>query len=193
MLTPPTRPPLNGDERFVGFDAVVEDFWRFAIPDLLVNNVRGWLAEYLVWRALGVEQPRRIEWDAFDIEWEGIRLEVKSSAYLQAWEQKKLSNLLFTGLAARYWPLDGVTIAETATYNADVYVFCANTAAAHDEYNALDLGLWHFTVLSRVSVERIGQKSLTWAKALDKSGGEVAWADLADAVRQAAAENAPRG
>jgi hypothetical protein len=192
MLVSPDRPPLEGDERFVGVDATVEDFWRFAIPDLRVNNVRGWLAEFLVWRALGVERPRRIEWDAYDVIWEGIRIEVKSSAYLQVWAQKKPSALVFTDLSSHFWPLDAATPAAESSYNADVYVLCVNTAPSHDKYDVLDLAHWHVAVLSRVAVAAIGQKSLSWARVLQASGGEIGWAELPDAVRQAAAEN-PQG
>lgn len=185
-LTPLKIDPLVGTERFVGLDAQVSDFWRFAIPDLRVNNVRGWLAEYLIWRALGVERPVRIEWDAYDVEWNGIRIEVKSSGYLQVWQQDKLSELKFTGLAARYWGTDGTPLADTATNNADVYAFAVHLATTHDEYDPLDLRHWHFAVLSKAAVAATGQRSLTWARVLQLSGGTVAWADIQDAVRRAA-------
>lgn len=70
-ILPEARPPLRGEEAFMGVEATVLDFWAFAMPDLRVNNVRGWLAEYLVWRALGVERPTRREWDTHDVEVDG--------------------------------------------------------------------------------------------------------------------------
>jgi hypothetical protein len=121
-IEPAVRPPLQGDEAFIGLNERVEDFWRFAMPDLRVNNVRGWLAEFLVWRALGVERPVRIEWDQFDVLWEGVRIEVKSSGRLQNWGQKRLSSLLFTGLATHAWPLNTGSMADkrisTRTYTS---------------------------------------------------------------------------
>ena len=51
---PAAAPGLRGDEAFVGVDAQVLDFWRFAMSDLRMNNTRGYLAEFLVARALGL-------------------------------------------------------------------------------------------------------------------------------------------
>lgn len=91
---------LQGDERFSGVDATVADFWRFALPDLRMNNARGWLAEFLVARALGVDAVR-VEWDDFDVIWGDVKIEVKSSAYLQSWAQTKPSAIKFGGLRSR--------------------------------------------------------------------------------------------
>ena len=72
------------------------------MSDLRVNNVRGYLAEFLVTRALGVT-AKRVEWDDYDLLREGITIEVKSSAYLQAWPQRGPSQIRFTGLRGRAW------------------------------------------------------------------------------------------
>lgn len=101
MVEPPPLEPLDGAESFVGLDATVQDFWRFALPSLITNNTRGWFVEYLVWRALGIERPVRTEWDAFDVEWEGIRIEVKASAFVQRWAQRGPSKLVFSGLRGK--------------------------------------------------------------------------------------------
>lgn len=62
--TPPTQ--LDGSERFVGLDASVVDFWRWAFSDLRDNTTRGILAEFLVTKAVGGERGLRIGWDNFD-------------------------------------------------------------------------------------------------------------------------------
>ena len=98
---PTTRPRLTGDEQLEGTGgATVADFWRFAMQDLQMNNTRGYLAEFLVGRALGI-QTNRVEWDPFDLLWhpsysESVRVEVKSSAYLQSWRQRKRSTPSFS-------------------------------------------------------------------------------------------------
>ncbi|MGY1884159.1 hypothetical protein ACI799_02490 [Blastococcus sp. SYSU DS0753] len=70
------------------------------MSDLRSNTVRSMLAEYLS-RALGATHRPRIEWHAYDVVTsDGLRLEVKSSAYLQAWEQSRLSTVTFGGLSA---------------------------------------------------------------------------------------------
>lgn len=84
----PILPRLRGDERFEGMDASVTDFWRFAMSDLRINNTRGYLAAFLVARSLGID-AQRVEWDDYDVLWEGVKIEVKSSAYLQAWAQRR--------------------------------------------------------------------------------------------------------
>jgi hypothetical protein len=53
-IVPPVRTPLNGDEEFEGMNGNVGDFWRFALPNLQMNNARGYFAEYLVARGLGM-------------------------------------------------------------------------------------------------------------------------------------------
>ena len=185
-LVPPELPPLDGDEQFLGMAGTVRDFWAFAIPDLRTNNVRGWLAEYLVWRALGVEHPSRREWDTHDVEVDGLRVEVKASGYLQAWKQRRLSTLTFSGLAARAWPLDSYEMAAEYTYNADVYVFAVQTATTHDAYAPLDVSQWRFAELPRATLTRLGFRSITWARVLAEAGGDLTLADLGAAIRAAA-------
>src|SRR3954470_18321824 len=55
-LEPPAARVLSGAESFHGLDASVLDFWRFAMNDLRTNNVRGYLAEFLVARAVGSQR-----------------------------------------------------------------------------------------------------------------------------------------
>lgn len=107
-IRPPVVTPLLGDERLVGCEASVLDFWRFAMSDLRMNNVRGYLAEFLVAQAVGAVGPR-MEWDAYDVlAPDGTRIEVKSSAYLQVWDQRRPSRIVFTGLRGRTWtPQEG--------------------------------------------------------------------------------------
>ncbi|TFD36626.1 hypothetical protein E3T37_13455 [Cryobacterium sp. TMT2-10] len=88
-LVPPSAVALIGTEEIVGLDATVSDFWQFAMGDLRMNNARGYLAEFIVGRALGLNHAQRVEWDAYDILFGDITIEVKSSAYLQSWDQRK--------------------------------------------------------------------------------------------------------
>lgn len=61
MIEPPPLDPLTEGECFLDIDATLTDFWRFALLGVTTNNVRGWLAEYLVWQPIGVERPAHIE------------------------------------------------------------------------------------------------------------------------------------
>lgn len=101
--TVPPITPLIGDERFIGIDAYVSDFWAYAMSDLKMNNVRGYLAEFLVAKATGAS-GNRVEWYAYDVKTsDNITIEVKSSAYLQTWTQQKPSRITFSGLMGRTW------------------------------------------------------------------------------------------
>lgn len=124
-----------------------------------MNNVRGYLAEFLVARAVQAV-GHRIEWDAFDVLTpDGVKVEVKASAYLQVWDQRAPSRIVFSGLRGKTWsPQQGEAL--EATYNADVYVFPVHTALRHDQYDALDVRQWEFYVLPRETIKRLGYKSL---------------------------------
>ncbi|MCE7483698.1 MULTISPECIES: hypothetical protein [Microbacterium] len=185
MVEPPPMDPLTGDERLLGVDASVSDFWQFALPDVTTNNVRGWLAEYLVWRAIGVERPVRVEWDAFDVLWDDIRIEVKSSALVQRWAQRRPSTLAFSGLRGKLLDPATNTYAVESTYNADVYVLAVNLAG-REQLNQLDIGHWRFAVLSRLALEATGQSTLTWVRAQQLSTAVVGYDELAAAIQEAA-------
>jgi hypothetical protein len=185
-LSPPVPELMTGDEPIVGAEATLRDFWSWCLSDLRTNTVRPMLAEFLVARALGAEQRPRVEWDAYDVLTpDGIRIEVKSGAYLQAWEQSKLSKVVFGGLNARTWTAKhGHSTA--GSYNADVYVFAVLTATDHASYDALDLHQWLFWVLPRSVVEGTGQQSMQLSRVEALAGSAVTYAELADRVRQAA-------
>lgn len=186
----PVPPPqvLTGEEVFAGLDATVRDFWSWGMSDLRNNTLRGVVAEFLVARAVGAQAPYRVEWDPFDVLTpDGVRIEVKSGAYLQSWEQKRPSRIVFSGLSARL--LDPVTGAYSVErgYNADVYVFAVQTAQAHDVLDVLDTTQWEFYVLARDEVASTGYRSLSLATVARLAGEAVPLGHLEAAVQAAAA------
>ncbi|WP_133434125.1 hypothetical protein [Aeromicrobium phragmitis] len=183
--TAPPAESLFGSERFTGLDANVLDFWRFAMSDLRVNNLRGYLAEFLVARAVGASGPR-VEWDAYDVlAPDGTTIEVKSSAYLQVWEQRRPTAITFRGLKARPWnPRTGY--ADEATYNSDVYVFAIQTATTHETYDPLDIAQWEFYVVPRDSLAVLGFKTIRLSTLSMLAGEPVSYRALADAIRRSA-------
>ena len=189
-LVPAAREPLNGSDKFVGFDARVEDFWQFALGDLRMNNARGYLAEFIVAKGLGLQKARRAEWDAYDLIWDDITIEVKSSAYLQLWDQRRASKIVFTGLTGTRWHPRHDLDPSGPRYKAMVYVFCVQAATEHDRYEALRLDQWTFYVVARSKLAALGQKSVGLARVESLSGGPVAWSDLAPAVEQVGIDEA---
>jgi hypothetical protein len=88
------------------------------------------VAECLVALAVGAADRPRVEWDECDVRVPAGRIEVKADAYLQAWDQRSLSKIVFTGLRGRMWTPQ-VGYSSAATYNADGYVFGVVTAIEH--------------------------------------------------------------
>src|SRR5579885_555682 len=105
MLDPIPLHTLSGAEALTPDGADVLRFWQWAFSDLRSNVVRGVLAEFLVARALRADLSRpRVSWDNYDfVSAEGWKVEVKASAYLQSWKQRRLSALSFSRLRGRIW------------------------------------------------------------------------------------------
>lgn len=80
-----------------------QEFLEWAHDDLLTNTTRGVLAEYIVAKALGIHDKKRLEWDRYDLEINGLGVEVKSAAYVQTWEQTRVSKISFGIRTAKGW------------------------------------------------------------------------------------------
>jgi hypothetical protein len=187
-LEPPPPPPLSGEEKFDGVEASVADFWRYAMSDLRTNNVRGYLAEFLVAQAVG-SRAARVEWDPWDITAsDGTKIEVKSAGYVQAWAQTQLSRPSFRVAAAYGW--DAATGAWSAdqAFNADVYVFCLHTARSHREYDPLQVAQWRFYIATRLKVEAQAGARMGLTTLRRVCGEAVAYDDLAAMIEKAARE-----
>ncbi|MFE6747198.1 hypothetical protein ACFVGM_15190 [Kitasatospora purpeofusca] len=180
--TPTELVPLDGREAFRGADAgTVLDFWRYAMPDLRTNTTWGLLAEFLVHRAVGAV-ARNTEWEAFDVLMpDGTRVEVKTSAYLQVWGQRRLSEIRFSRLRGRIWSPEAGEATEQS-YNADIYVFALHAARTHADYDPIDIGQWSFYVASRALVEATGQASLGIASVRRLCGEPVTYEELAGRI-----------
>lgn len=140
--------------------ATVLSFWQWAFSDLKANNLRGIFAEWLVATLLDIDTSVRDSWASWDIETtDGVKIEVKSSGYLQSWRQTKPSRIAFSGLRAKTWePETGYS--ENSDFNADIYVFCVQIEQNPGRWNALDLDQWRFYILTRCKLEQKGCNSL---------------------------------
>ncbi|HCS38593.1 MAG TPA: hypothetical protein DIW44_03290 [Anaerolineaceae bacterium] len=141
------EPLINGDKQL---DFSLLDFWRWGNSDLLSNAARGIFAEFLVATALGIkiEKPRE-EWATYDlITPDGIKVEVKSAAYLQSWNQTRLSEIKFGIGKTKKFDLNGRMQNEPAQRWADVYVFCLLAHQDKRTVNPLDVSQWEFYVVA---------------------------------------------
>lgn len=185
--SPGSEEVLDGDGRPVG---TLLDFWRWSSSTLLDNTMRGMLAEFLVGLALEcIGDNHRAEWDAFDLKTaDGIKVEVKASAYLQSWKQQRPSTIRFDIGERIAWYAETNTYAAFADRGADVYVFCVFTETNRAEANPLDTRQWFFLVASTTALDAaVGhQKSIGLAPLRERVKPiEVGFEGLAVAVKNA--------
>ncbi|HEX5760453.1 MAG TPA: hypothetical protein VF121_14795 [Thermoanaerobaculia bacterium] len=142
-----------GTERFcaggrkLDFDLV--SFWQWSCSDLLSNATRGVVAEFIVARALGIAASgTRHEWAAYDLETlDGVRIEVKSAAYLQRWYQARPSQISFVVPKTRAWDPSTNRLSDQRVRQADVYVLALLEHLDKTTVNPLDLDQWVFYIL----------------------------------------------
>jgi hypothetical protein len=168
----------------------VLDFWRWSASDLLSNTARGVFAEFIVASALGCPlEGVREGWAAFDLlSLEGIKVEVKSSAYLQSWAQRRHSTIVFSTRSARAWDADTNVLAKEAQRQADVYVFALLAHRNKASVEPLDLDQWSFYVLSTavLNARSRSQHSITLNTLSRMSAGPHGYDALRGAVLVAA-------
>jgi hypothetical protein len=193
--------PKTGNEPFVVAGRTLpfrlSDFWRWSASDLLGNAIRGVLAEFIVGRALGLDGTEpRAEWDAVDLRTSGgLKIEVKSAAYLQSWEQPAPSKIIF-GIAPAKRPWDAAT--NTALNEpgrqADVYVFCLFREKDRERADPLDLGQWVFFVLpTRVLDEKLGDQKTVGLGTLERIGAmPCTFNELRETVGRAVSQGSTR-
>ena len=151
------------------------DFWRWAYSNLMSNAERGALAEFIVACALQIQNRKRISWDKYDLLTnEGIAIEVKTSGYLQTWEQKDLSRLSF-GISPTYgWDNKNNEYDKEKKRQSDIYVFCVHKHTEQSTVNPLLISQWEFYLMPTIELNKKfgNQKSVTLS-ALLKAGAEL--------------------
>ena len=186
--------PKRGDEPFhlagkpAGFDLVA--YWQWVASDLLNNTSRGNLAEFIVGRALGIPDPLRATWEEYDLETaDGLRIEVKSSAYIQGWGQKQHSTPRFDIRASHSWDKEQAGRATEIARHSDVYVFSLLHHKDQATIDPMDLTQWTFYVLSTavLDAERPGQKTIGLNPLRSLGAEGVDFEGLREAVYHAAA------
>lgn len=123
------------------------EFWQWASSDLVGNALRGHVAEFLVARAVGGASGVRNEWDSFDVTTpSGLRIEVKSSAYLQSWAQRVESSISFDIRETLAWDAEANSFSPEADRRrqADLYVFALLAHREKATLNPLDVSQWEF-------------------------------------------------
>jgi len=152
----------NGNEKIISngekLDHKLIEFWRWSSSDLLSNATRGIFAEYIVAIAMDINLYFvREEWGEYDLEAldknDIIKIEVKSSSYLQTWDQKDYSKIIFS-IRKR-----GTTSVKTKKNElnrpSDIYVFCLLNHKNKETVNPLNMDQWIFYVLATKNINEI--------------------------------------
>jgi len=149
----------SGDEKFLmngieqSFSLI--DFWSWNQSDLIENRTRGILAEYIVKNALDVKNNDRIEWNDYDLITEtGLKIEIKSAAYIQTWAQEKFSNISFD---------ISVNKRSKSQRKSDFYIFCLLDCKKQNQINPQDLDQWTFFLVETTEINNVlnSQSSIT--------------------------------
>jgi hypothetical protein len=143
----------------------VLSFWKWSSSELLGNALRGVLAEFIIASTIDTLESPREEWDTYDLKTKnGLKIEVKSSSYLQSWRQKEFSKIIFgiqqTGETQSANP--------ERSRKSDIYIFCVLSHKEKNSVDPLNLSQWDFYILAtKILDEKVKtQKSITLSSLL---------------------------
>ena len=189
---PKTSCRKHGKEAIIGLSgdsiSTLMEFWQWSASNILENTLRGVFAEFLVACSLGVHHKHRVEWEPFDLlSNEGVRIEVKSAAYVQAWEQNQFSTISFDISPTSSWDKQTKRYSETKQRRSDLYIFCLLGSPDSWDVNPLDLNHWTFFTLetTQLDTKLPTQKRISLSR-LERLGAKKCnYSQLADAVLSA--------
>jgi hypothetical protein len=159
-------------------------FWQWSSSELLGNALRGVLAEFIVASAIDVLEKPREEWDAYDlVTKEGLKIEIKSSSYLQSWRQDKLSKVIFGIQPTLVWE-DMNKRSKQPQRQADIYVFCVLSHKDKSTVNPINLNQWDFYILDTeiLNAKVPNQKTITLSSLLKLNPVKVKYSELKNEI-----------
>ncbi|MXZ86920.1 MAG: hypothetical protein F4129_14610 [Acidimicrobiia bacterium] len=166
----------------------IEGFYRWAMGDLVDNRNRGIFAEWLVGQALGAisDDDVRHEWDAYDLLYGKVKVEVKASGHSQTWPQDHPSKPRFDiAKTRRTWEAKTNKWVEhdPPVRFADMYVFCLHEPKKATSENVRDPESWKFWVISRKNLDdELGDQKSVGAGTLDRLVEPVNWSEIKSEV-----------
>lgn len=167
----------------------LESFQQWASGNLVDNRTRGIFAEWLVGQALGCIEPgaHRQEWDAIDLRYRGLGIEVKASGRNQGWNPSGQSTPRF-GIA----PQMHAWHAKTDTWvdydpprrTAEVYVFCLHESVPAAIENVANPANWTFWVISTSRLEaELGTQRTVGVSTLDHLTESCGWRQIRSSIK----------
>ncbi len=150
-----------------GFDAV--DFWEWHGANCLDGSIRGSIAEFVIMKALGIKQERKA-WAAYDLDFHGYRIEVKSTSLFTLKHGKDVRQ--YTGNQRLTFSIEPKHVHQiggdwtSRNRNSDLYIFALLTSPdaslldAWDFYavptSVLDDMFPEYKTISITSIENAG-------------------------------------
>jgi len=163
----------TGQEHFIfnnkALSLNILSFWKWSNSELLGNALRGVLAEFIVASTIDILDKPRDEWDAYDLQTKnGLKIEIKSSSYLQSWEQNKLSTISFGIQETSKFDYKTNKYDKEKKRQSDIYIFCVLSHKDKNSVNPLNLSQWDFYILeTKILNEKVKtQKSITLSSLL---------------------------
>lgn len=122
------------------------DFWKYQFAN--IYDLQEHIAEFIVGKALEIKEPtNRNGWTLWDIEYKGMRIEVKETGYYHSWQEDngKVCKQRTFSIQPAYTDYKDSN-SELKRQN-DIYVFCLNTGINKKESYPLELSNWEFYVV----------------------------------------------
>ncbi len=198
-ILPANLPPLEGSQQF-SFGPTVLEFWQWAMSDVRMNTVRGYLAEFMVARATGDPRKARIEWASIDVlTRDHAKVEVKASGYLQSWTSTSPTTPRwgFKSVdASTSWNEEAaMTRPVKPSDRVDAWVFALQTCKEPADYDPLDVSQWEFRVVPHRRLLALDQRSsgISALEAEPIGAVAVSYDELAQDVTSAVRRNGQLG
>ena len=148
---------------------------------MLGNALRGVLAEFIVSSTIDILDKPREEWDAYDLKTkDGLKIEIKSSSYLQSWEQAELSKIIFGIQPTSDWDYSTNKRKSEKIRQSDIYIFCVLSHKDKNSVDPLNLSQWDFYILkTKVLNEKVKtQKTITLSSLLRLNPIKIKYGNL---------------
>jgi len=178
----------NGDN--LGFNLL--SFWQWSSSELLGNALRGVLAEFIVSTDVDCVSEQRVEWDAYDlVSTDGVKIEVKSASYLQSWDQKVFSKIVF-GIQKTYgWDTENNQQEKVLKRQSDVYVFCVLAHKDKRNIDPLNMSQWDFYVLPSSELdEKVGnQKTISLSSLVRLNPTKCRYGEIGKTIKRRVQSN----
>ena len=182
----------TGEERFVSKKELKKfslvEFWQWSTSDLLTNTTRGILAEYIIATDLGIEKTFQNDWESYDLTSKnGLKIEVKSSAYIQTWQQTELSKITYSIRPSKKYNPKINRFDGKPQRHSDFYIFCLLHHKDQETINPLDLDQWIFYVLNTRTLDKElpNQKTITLSSLLKLNPIECEYGQINELIKNA--------